>query len=585
MVFVTILCVLDSSYGLDQGFTYYDDEFPDPTLQSMMTLTSDEGNRVRLKKINERSAAPVTDNALAWLRNNADERFFLWIHYYDPHLPYKPPEPFYTTYLENPYDGEISFVDDKLGSVIDELKNRDLLDETLIVIVGDHGEALGEHEEQTHGIFIYESSVRVPLIFHYPEIIPASRRVDNVVSLVDVVPTIIDLLDVESDADFNGISLVRMMEEARADERFVFSESMFPYLNYGWSKVFGLRNSRWKYIKAPIPELYDVSSDPKELNNLFHTERETATRLEKLLEGMISETTSDEMNLAETARLSNEDRERLLALGYISGAPPAPDAVSLKDPKEMIQYHVFITSGEKAMQEGRFEQALEAFREVIQADPSNAFVRNLMGTVYYQQRDTLHARMEFQKAIEINPDIAVAYQNLGNIQYHQKNFLQAAKFYEKAIELDPNEAEYYIGLAGIYEILGDTRKAEVTYDTAIELGYSSPQLLVAHGKILMRLERFEDAQDSFEEALRINSDHAPAYNELGNLLDRMGNASEAASKYIKALSINPQFTAAHFNLARIFIKTGEKDEAIRELKTTIQNNPFHSGAHFLMGEI
>ena len=577
--------VLDSSYGLDQGFGYYDDEFPDPALHSMITVTSDEGNRVRMKKVNERDAASVTEKAINWLDTNSEHAFFLWVHYYDAHFPYLPPAPFSTRYGGDAYAGEIASIDQQLGFILDELRAKGLIDKTLIVLVGDHGEAVGEHEETTHGIFIYESSVRVPLILHYPGRLPPGKKISATVSLVDVVPTILDLLDIHSGTDFGGLSLTHILENDTNEERFVFCESMFPYLNYGWSKIFGLRSDRWKYIKTPHPELYDISQDPHELNNLIQQESTVAVKLDSILVRMISKTSDDEANLAESARLSDEDRDRLLALGYITGVPAARGTASLRDPKEMIRYHRLITDGERAMQEGLTDSALTIFDEIVKADSTNAYVHNMMGTIRYQMKDIAGAREEFQKAIEYNPDIAVAYQNLGNIHYHNREFQEAASYYEKAVELDPNEQEYYIGLAGIYEILGDNVKAEGTYRKAIDRGYTTPRLLLTYGKTLVRLGRFEEARESFEEAVRDEPRFSLAYNELGNLMDKTGKPSEAVSMYTKAITINPALTAPRYNLARILLRSGKKDEAISELLATVRINPLHTGAHYLLGEL
>ncbi|MFQ6104000.1 MAG: sulfatase-like hydrolase/transferase [Candidatus Glassbacteria bacterium] len=577
--------VLDSGYGLDQGFTYYDDDMYDPTSHDEMVLVSPEGNRLRMTKISERTASPVTKKAVLWLRNRMDERFFLWVHYYDPHVPYRPPPPFSTRYREDPYSGEIAYVDYHLKSIIDELKNKKLLEKTLIVIAADHGESLGEHSEQTHGVFIYESTVKVPLILHYPERLPKGVRVRSTVTLADVVPTVLDLLEIECRANFNGISLVDVIDGRSGADRYVFCESMLPYLNYGWGKVFGLRNSSWKYIKAPIPELYNISRDPTETNNLIDTEKDVAERLDVQLAEMISKSPVEEMDLAETARLSSEDKEKLLSLGYVSGAPPVKRDISLRDPKEMIQYHELILRGHKEMQNGNLDEALAAFQEVVRGDSSNAMAHNFIGAIYYQRNDTAKALAEFQKALEFNPDLVAVHQNLGAFYYHRNNLSRAASHYMRAIDLDPSEEEYYIALAKIYEKTGDYRKSEETYDRAFKQGCRSPQLLRAYAGLLIKLGRLEEAKKSYEEALRRDPGNALAYNDFGNLLNLMGNTDAAISAYEQALTINPEFTAAHFNLARLLIKTGRKDEAMIELQATVQRNPLHPEAHYLLGEL
>lgn len=523
--------VLDSSFGLDQGFEFYDDDFPDPARTAMMTLTGEEGRQIRLRKINERSAPSVTGTAIAWLRENAGERFFLWVHYYDPHLPYTPPEPWAAEYVNNPYDGEIAFVDRNLGEVIDELSRRDLLDETLVVIAGDHGESLGEHGEKTHGVFIYESIVRVPLILSYRGNLPRGKKIDTVVSLVDLVPTILDLLEIESETNFDGVSLVGFIEDDEPGDRAVFSESMFPYLNYGWGKLYGVREGQWKYILAPNPELYDLSEDPGETRNVMDSEREVAQELRGLLDAGIVKSQPEGSGFAESARISEEDRDRLLALGYVSGVSPDRRQAGAKDPKEMIRYHQLLVDGETAMQERKFDTAREVFEEILVADPTNAVVRNYLGSIYWQRGDTARAHAEFERAIQCNPDLPVAYQNLGNLNFHAGNLEKAAAFYEKAIELDPNDEEYYIGLAGIYEKLGVLERADGVYGAAIELGYSSPELLIARSRALVKLGRTREA-----------------IAHLGALI----------GKY-------PNYPEAHLLLGELYVTEGEKSKAREHL--------------------
>ncbi|MFQ6104663.1 MAG: tetratricopeptide repeat protein [Candidatus Glassbacteria bacterium] len=577
--------VLHSSYGLDQGFEYYNDELPNPPMTFTSPFSSQKAPRIRMKEISERPASIVTKRALSWLRQSSDERFFLWIHYYDPHFPYNPPPPYSSKYLERPYDGEIAFVDNNIGAILTQLRNDGLLDRTLVVLAGDHGEGLGEHEEETHSIFLYEPTIRVPLIMSYPDRIPSGTRVNSVVSLVDVVPTILELLAVPAPTDLNGMSLLDLLEKSDAGSRFVYSESMYPYLNYGWSKLKSIRGQQWKYIKAPSPELYNVTEDPFELNNLIHSETDVAARLEASLDSILSETSSKDTSLAEDVSLSAMDRERLLALGYIAGAPPVRDKESLKDPKDMIKYHDLINKGEKAMETGSFDEALEDFKRVISADSDNALVHNLAGMIYYQLNDTSKARIEFENAIELNPNLTDAHHNLGNIYFHQENYTEAASCYEKSVELEPAAGDYWAALGQIYARMGEMRKAEKSYRRALELGFSSPQLLLANGITLMRLGRFADSRESFEEALRADPGYIEIYNEYGNLMDRMGNYTEAISKYKQALSIDPESIPARYNLARILIKTGRENEAIKELHDVVKKDPDHSEAHYLLGEL
>lgn len=579
--------VLDSYHGLDQGFAVYNDEMPGPEPRSTDVFgeVGPEKIRMKMKKISERPSSAVTMRASTWLKKNKGERFFLWIHYYDAHHPYTPPPDFSSKYAEVPYDGEIASVDKGIGVILDELRSSGLIENTLVVIAGDHGEGLGEHEEQTHSIFIYESTVRVPLIMSYPDEITGSKRVDAVVSLVDVMPTILDILDIDHSLTMDGVSLLGMIEGNEPRERAVYSESMFPYLNYGWSELQSVRTSDWKYIRSPEPELYNVKEDPAELRNIISERRDVAERLETALDSLIAVAADEDSGLAEEASLSDSDRERLAALGYVSGAPPALEQASLKNPREMIRFHDLIYQGAKVMEEGRYEEALAIFKEVISEEPTNALARHLLGMAYYQREDYKSAQEEFLEAIKLNPNLSDAHHNLGNIYLQDGKLEEAAACYEKAIELDPRAGEYYIALGQIYARMGKMEQARSAYEKAIGFGYSSPQLFLAHGITLMQLGRFEEARKNFEGAIAIDPNNTGAFNEYGNLLAKIGDLQGAAAKYRQAISIDPNHAQSHHNLARILIKTQKEGEAIRELLLCAEKEPGHAETHYLLGEL
>lgn len=470
--------ILDSGFGLDQGFGYYDDEMVSSPVTS--GTPSQESNRPVLKKLTPRPASAVTSRALSWLHRNMDKRFFLWIHYYDPHYPYNPPPPYSKEYRENPYDGEIVYVDQNVKAITEELMKNALLDKTLVVIAGDHGESLGEHGEQTHSVFIYESTIKVPLIMRYPGKLPAGIRINAPVSLADVVPTVLDILGIRSQADFNGSSLIDVIHNRSKEDRYIYSESLFSYLTYGWSQIMSIRDSRWKYIRSTDPELYDLSDDPLEKNNLIGTEEEVAEMLGERLDSMVSSTSLENMSLAEDINLSAEDRERLTALGYVTAGSISEEDASLRDPKEMIRFHTLIDGGNKAIDELRYDDAFKAFSEVIamsegyDADPNLmkmlGMVHNRMGIIYINRQDTTKAGIEFKKAVELDPGLLDAYHNLGNIHMMNKNYPEAAACFQRAVEIDPDVPGYYITLAKIYTQMGDTHRAQEAYNKAVRLG-------------------------------------------------------------------------------------------------------------------
>ena len=234
--------VLDSRYGLDQGFDHYDDYLEKDPNHTFMVY-------------NERTAGEVIKSANGWLEKNAQDRFFMWIHCFDPHAPYSPPAPFSAMYRHNLYNGEIAYTDYALGRFFAALKEKNILDETLLVITADHGEGLGEHAEKTHAIFIYDSTLHVPLIMRYPKAISAGITIEENVSLIDIMPTVLDILDIQKTPPSHGESLLGLIKGKKEFSRCeMLCETFYTIYNHNWSPLEGLRTDKWKFIKAPRSE-------------------------------------------------------------------------------------------------------------------------------------------------------------------------------------------------------------------------------------------------------------------------------------------------------------------------------------------
>jgi arylsulfatase A-like enzyme len=316
--------VLDRERGLAQGFDVYSDVYsgvddgvePDP---------SGESRR-------QRPANEVMDDAIRWLDGIGSSRFLLWAHLYDPHRPYAPPEPYRSKYADA-YIGEIAFADAQIGRLLTALERRHLLDSTIVVVSGDHGESLGDHGERDHGVFVYESVLRVPLIIRGPHL--AAGRIPDVVRLVDVMPTVLDLLGMPA-PPAQGTSLVDLMRGTRQLDLEAYSESLYPQ-RFGWSPLRSLREGRYKLIDAPRPELYDLERDPFEQRSIYQERRDVANAMERRLSELADPAFSG--SSAGLTVASPEVRQRLAALGYVaSGHPPnaAPERRDLPDPKDCI---------------------------------------------------------------------------------------------------------------------------------------------------------------------------------------------------------------------------------------------------------
>ena len=309
--------VLDPERGLKQGFDVYKGVLRGPR-------DTPQGR--------QRRADAVMDDAIEWLGTVGESQFFLWAHLYDPHRPYEPPEPYASTYGHNPYLGEIAFADAQIGRLLQELERRSVLDRTIVVVLADHGESLGDHGERDHGVFVYESVIRVPLIIRAPKVAPA--RVDGVVRVIDVMPTVLAMLRVPAPPS-QGVNLIELMTGRTDDLKLTaYSESMYPE-RLGWSSLRAVRDGRFKYIEAPRPELYDLLDDPFEQSNIYESRRATAASMKASIR-QFSHSASGTPDRA--VAVSPELQTQLQALGYVAGsARPAAPGASRPDPKDCMR--------------------------------------------------------------------------------------------------------------------------------------------------------------------------------------------------------------------------------------------------------
>ena len=315
--------VLDAAKGLNQGFDFYRDDFASP---------APPGPAVALR----RPADDVTDDALSWLAQVGSSRFFAWLHFYDAHAPYQPRSPYREWYATRPYDAQIAFMDAQVGRLLDFLRERALLERTIVVVIADHGEGLGDHRETAHGIFLYDNVIRVPFIIRAPFAGLRARIVDDVTRTVDVMPTLLELIEVAAPENSEGKSLLPLMTgEARSLNLDAYAESLYPLYRFGWSDLRALRSGRFKVIAAPRPELYELDRDPFEAHNVFDAQRALG---ERMIERLREIERSARSSTAEGARpqIDAETAAKLASLGYVSRPTVAAARDELPDPKDLI---------------------------------------------------------------------------------------------------------------------------------------------------------------------------------------------------------------------------------------------------------
>ena len=439
---------LDHAFGLARGFDLYDDT---------MTRTPADGREGHT----ERRAEEVVDAALGWLSGRGDGPFFLWVHVFDVHDPYEAPAPFSGRHSE-PYDDEVAYTDDVLGRLFDALTTREG-QAPWIVVTADHGEALGDHGETTHGVFLYDSTVRVPMVIVPPGGAAAPRVVESPASLVDIAPTVLEAAGLPALGYSDGLSLMRELRAGAGasdlPHRSFYLESIHGRQRYGWAPLAGFVEWPEKYISAPRPELFDLARDPRETDNLF--DQAGAAELESRL-GEIR-ASSEEFDVAADPGL-DVDLERLTSLGYVGGSGVAQPEDSLfegewPDPKDRIAAIPEIDRGLVAMAAGRPAEARAAFEAALRADPDNLLALNDLGLLGLRSGDVSGAERYFREVLRRDDRAETTANNLGLALGYQNRFAEAEAAFRQALAVRPGFTMARFNLAFVMHQQGSSREA------------------------------------------------------------------------------------------------------------------------------
>jgi len=447
--------VLDARFGLDQGFGEYD-----------FAVTA-QGYRRTMPDFNERPAEAVTDSAIRWLRDHQQSRagtpLMMWVHYFDPHLPYRSPLQHLPEFAGRPYDAEIAWADQQLGRLLAEYERIGLTENTLVVLVADHGESLGEHGEPTHGMFIYEATLRVPIILSCEALFPEGYvDRDRVVGLVDVRPTVEALLGFETSLPADGISLLET--RADADDRAIYLETYAPQHQWGWSPLYGLRTRRAKYILAPTEEFYDLGQDPGETENL---DLRAPARKDGLRARLLERMASWSMGDVAMRRMDDEEIERLSSLGYVHHTAPVGGG-GLQDPKDMMPLYNQSADAEKLYAEGRFADAAVAARAVVSACPTCIQPIRVLAFSLIKLGQAQEAIELLRDSVERNPDTFLI-RSLAQAMILDKRYEEVEQVLAIYAEADPADGRVHLLRGDVRRNLGDMGRAREEYNRAIAL--------------------------------------------------------------------------------------------------------------------
>jgi len=494
---------LDHIFGLDRGFEHYDDNLPE----------GDEGWLERL-------AYDTTDAALAWVAT-ARKPWFAWIHYYDPHDPYTPPRPFWRPGDRGAYLGEVAYTDSAIERLLASM-GPGSSESRLTVFTADHGEALGEHREKRHGYFIYDSTVTVPLVLHWPGHLQPGQS-EAAARLLDIAPTILELVGLPALQDVDGQSLVPLLQGRVLETSPAYLETHLPWIYFGWAPLTAVRDQGWKLIAAPRPELYRLEADPGETQNLIDIYPERARELGALLRSLESRAGVTASAIADPQALA-----QLQALGYVgAGAWDQEPPDGLPDPKDRIELRERLHDAEEAMRQGRFGEALEVFDAVLQAEPGNRCATLRSGVALLKAGRPAEAAHRLQRAVELDPNRAEAHYALADALMRIGEPLRAAVHWREVTRLQPRRPDAWFNLAAACRSGGEPERAIAALETAREL----------------------DPDDS-----RVLTDLAATHLELARRELAAGRGEAAAAALAKALELDPglrEKVAADVELGRL----------------------------------
>jgi arylsulfatase A-like enzyme/Flp pilus assembly protein TadD len=530
--------ILDSKYGLDQGFDSYDDNFQDS--RSPIHILERQGEETRRL-------------ACQWLDEHQKENMFLFLHFYDPHITYDAPEPYKKMFLGHPspdpnsrehrvgmYAGEVAYTDNCIKGVLDKLKQLGLYDSTLIIITADHGEMFYQHKEQTHGYYIYEGNHSIPLVFKVPGV-NTPRRIENTVGHVDITPTVCSLLDIEGPFTFQGADISPyLLQDAPVDlKRHIYLESLTP-TKYKANSLLGIVNDKYKYIQTTRPELYDIVNNYQESVNLVEKYPKIAHRMQGLLKIMLDDTIALP-SPDSTMEADEETLKQLEALGYVGGSVTEDFTfdTTKKDPKDLIDYHLLNTRIISVLRDKLYDQV----------------------------------RKMCEKMISMQPDVAKPYLYMAAIADISKDYQESIKLLNRALEIEPDDIKIHNHLALNYLVLNNDK--QVNKHLHLSLKIKPDQVVIQRmlAKGYIEQKNYERAYFLLQEALSKQPENFITLNHLAMLYFRQGQADKAIEYYNKSLQIEPDHPIAMSELGAILLGQNKVSEALTLLSKVLKINP------------
>jgi arylsulfatase A-like enzyme len=511
--------------GFDRGFDVYD-----------------AGFRIRPRgadryKTVERRGEEVVNHAITALGKLPLGPFFLWVHLYDAHDPYDPPEPYKSKYASQPYDGEVAYADACVGKLLDWLRVHGILDTTLVAVMSDHGESLGAHGENTHGVFLYDETIHVPLLIKLPKSRYAAKTVEQRVGLVDIAPTILSVAGLKVPAEMQGQSLLTVIApaaNATDADRIAYAETEYPHRAFGWSALRAIRKGKYLYVRSPDAELYDQNADPGASHNLAVTNKAVAETLAAQLQDFRNKTSQ---TLVELAKPDPEQIQKLQALGYVASdsSNPASDGSDTGiDPKSRIEVSNLLHDAMLDVEDTRYEEAVPLLQRALSVQPKMAIALMQLGIAQTGLKNYSEALEPLKKAVELLPDSGMGHYNLGLALFETGDWQAAAPQFEEAVKRAPRWADAHFSLASVYARIDRVLDAMTELDTTLSISPDHYRANLLRGRILSLQQRPLDGLANLKKAAEVQPDSREAHIFLADAYTQLGRSLDADRERVEA---------------------------------------------------
>ena len=530
----------------------------------------------------ERPANEVVDDALAWLSKPGPGPFFAWMHLYDPHAPYSPPEPYRTTFAGRPYDGEIAFADAQLGRVLGWLKSSGKEASTVVAVVADHGESLGEHRELTHAVLIYEATLHVPFLLAGPGI-PSGTTVEARVSTLDLVPTLLRLLAFDIPVEMSGRDLRPAFRGARLPPEPLYAESLFGRLNCRWASLRAWVEGDFKLIDGGRAELFDLAKDPSEANNLAELEAPRVGRMRESLRRALAKM-APQGDRARAVSITPEQEAMIRSLGYVGGTGGGGnlDEPGLPDPRDQVHTYERLQVILRAQNMPLAQAATEA-AAIAEQDPGNPFAFSTVASLEYRAGRLAEAGRAFRRALELNPDRPALRQNYGKLLRDMGRLDESEKELRLALaQTDAVDVRTRASLAQTLALVGKTAEAEALVAAALRIEPNDPDALLARARVKTALGKNQEALDSFRAAA--SGGDPDARIELALALLRLGDFAGARSEAGAVLEKSGGHPWAMAVVGEALVREGRRDEGLAALRRSQAARPRRPEAWLTLAE-